>query len=75
MFVFLWTSRNTSTAYFLQMAKIDYGTVEYFTLLDLSDRLKAWKYDKLDLLNLDKLRLEVEQKIAAIQLEAKEKKG
>lgn len=57
------------------MAKIEYGTIEYFSLLDLSDRLKAWKWDKLDLQNLDKLRLEVEQKIAAIHLEAKEKKG
>lgn len=57
------------------MGKIEYGTVEYFTLLDLSDRLKAWKYDKLDLQNLNKLRFEIEQKIAAIQLEAEEKKG
>jgi len=56
------------------MAKIELGTIEYFTLLDFSDMLKAWKYDKLDLQNLDKLRLEVEQKIAAIRLEAKEKK-
>jgi hypothetical protein len=55
------------------MAKIDYGTVEYFTLLDLSDRLKVWQYDKLDLQNLDKLRFEVEQKLAAINHERDEK--
>lgn len=58
------------------MSKIKYGSVEYFTLLDLNERLQAWKYDKLDLLNLDKLRSEVEMKIAkitAIHQEAKEK--
>lgn len=45
---------------------IKYGTVEYFELLNLQDKLKAWKWDKLDLLNLDKLRIEVDMKVKAI---------
>jgi predicted nucleotidyltransferase len=48
---------------------IKYGSIEYFTLLDLEDKLKSWKYNKLDLLTLDTLRAEVEMKIKAINYE------
>jgi hypothetical protein len=54
---------------------IKYGSVEYFELLDLRDRLKAWKYDKLGLQNLDRLRNEVSIKIEAIHLASKEQKA
>lgn len=50
---------------------IKYGDLEYFTLLDLRDKLKYFEYNKLDLLNLDKLKAEVERKIEAIHLEHK----
>lgn len=49
--------------------EIKFGDIEYFTLLDLNDKLKYYQYDKLDLVNLDRLRSEVERKIAAIHLE------
>lgn len=50
---------------------IKYGDIEYFTLLDLRDKLKYFQYDKLDLINLDRLKSEVEIKIEAIHLEHK----
>lgn len=50
---------------------IKFGDIEYFTLLDLRDKLKYYQYNKLDLVNLDKLRLEVDMKIDAIHLEHK----
>ena len=50
---------------------IKYGDIEYFTLLDLRDKLKYIQYDKLDLQNLVRLRSEVEIKIEAIHLESK----
>lgn len=52
---------------------IHYGDIEYFTLLDLRDKLKYFNYDKLDLVNLDRLRAEVERKIEVIHYEVKEK--
>lgn len=51
------------------MREIKFGDIEYFTLLDLQQKLKRWDYDRLDLLSLDKLRLEVEIKIKQINLE------
>jgi hypothetical protein len=54
---------------------IKYGDIEYFTLLDLRDKLKYFQYDKLDLFNLDRLRSEVEIKIEAIHLENKKSLG
>jgi hypothetical protein len=51
---------------------IKYGDIEYFTLLDLRDKLKYFQYDKLDLVNLDKLRIEVAIKIEAIHLKSKD---
>ena len=48
---------------------IKFGDIEYFTLLDLRDKLKYQQYHKLDLVNLDRLRSEVEIKIEAIHLE------
>ena len=45
---------------------IKYGDVEYFELLELRDRLKYFRYDRLDLLSLDRLRSELDIKIQAI---------
>jgi hypothetical protein len=50
---------------------IKYGSIEYFELLDLRDRIASDKYNKFDLVNLDKLRFEVNNKIAAIELSHK----
>jgi hypothetical protein len=52
---------------------IKFGDVEYFELLSLQDSLKYWKYDKFDLQYLDKLKLEIEMKIKAINYEHTEK--
>lgn len=54
---------------------IKFASTEYFTLLDLRDKLKYMDYDKLDLLSLDKLRYEVEIKIKAIDHEHSKQKG
>lgn len=51
---------------------IKYGDFEYFILLDLNDKLKARDYNKLDLITLDKLRYEVEIKIAQIHAQYKQ---
>lgn len=51
------------------------GSIQYFELLSLRDRLKSWHLDKLDLICLDKLRLEIDIKIEQIHLEAKERKA
>ena len=48
---------------------IKFGDIAYFTLLDLEQKLKAFKYDKLDLICLDKLRNEVDTKIKQINFE------
>jgi phenylalanyl-tRNA synthetase beta subunit len=53
---------------------IHFGDIEYFTLLELQQRLKAYDYDKLDLENLDRLRAEVDRKVAAINLQEKQRK-
>lgn len=50
---------------------IRYGDIEYFTLLELNDKLKYRSYDRLDLLYLDRLRNEVESKINEINSEYK----
>jgi len=47
---------------------IKFGSFEYFVLLDLRDKLKYRDYDRLDLITIDKLRNEVEIKIAQIHL-------
>jgi len=46
---------------------IKFGDTEYFTLLDLRDKLKYQAYSKLDLINLDKLYNEIIIKIAQIE--------
>ena len=48
---------------------IKYGDIEYFSLLNLQDKLKAWSYTNLDLQYLDKLRMEIDIKIKAIHEE------
>lgn len=53
---------------------IKFGDTDYFVLLDLQTKLKAWKYKKLDLLMLDKLRLEVDTLVEAIHLEDDERR-
>lgn len=47
---------------------IKYGSIEYFTLLDLQDKLKYWDYKRLGLLTLDTLITEVDMKRKAIEL-------
>lgn len=49
--------------------EIKYGSIEYFALLNLQDRLKLWSYDKLNLVYLDKLRAEIDMKMKAINFE------
>lgn len=53
---------------------IKFGSIEYFTLLDLQSKLKYRAYDKLDLEQLNRLRYEVEVKIKSIELEARKLK-
>jgi hypothetical protein len=53
---------------------IKYGDIEYFTLLHFRDSISSKRYDKLDLVNLDKLRHEVHLKIEAIHEELKTRK-
>lgn len=45
---------------------IKYGDIEYFALLELNDRLKDRMLNRLDLVNVDRLRNEVEMKILEI---------
>lgn len=45
---------------------IKYGDIEYFALLELNYRLKDRMLNRLDLVNIDRLRNEVELKIMAI---------
>ena len=47
--------------------KIKIGSIEYFSLLGLQDKLRSSQYDKFDLITLDKLRYEVELKIKEIE--------
>jgi len=53
---------------------IKYASIEYFTLLDLRDKLLYRDYDKLDLISLDRLRNEVETKILQIHTQHNEQK-
>jgi hypothetical protein len=47
---------------------IKYGSVEHMTLLGFRDILFANKYNKLDLISLDRLKTEVVLKLQAIEL-------
>lgn len=53
---------------------IKYGDIEYFALLELNDRLKDRMLNRLDLVNIDRLRNEVEIKIMAIHEAEKQRK-
>ncbi len=53
---------------------IKFGDIEYFTLLELRDKLMYRGYDRLDLLTLDRLRNEVDIKILQIHEEDKKSK-
>jgi predicted nucleotidyltransferase len=53
---------------------IKYGDIEYFALLELNDRLKDRMLNRLDLVNIDRLRNEVEMKIMAIHEAEKKRK-
>jgi hypothetical protein len=46
--------------------EIKYGSIEYFMMLDFRDRLTYRNLDKLDLEYLDRLRGEIDSKIAVI---------
>lgn len=52
---------------------VKYGSIEYFELLGFSNKLKNRHLDKLDLVNLDRLRDEVIMKIEAIKLQENER--
>lgn len=52
---------------------IKYGSIEYFSLLELKKNLGGQSLNKLDLQYLDKLRLEVDQKIKVSDLEYNER--
>lgn len=52
---------------------IKFASIQYFELLDLRTKLKSRALDKLDLINLDKLRNEVEMKIQQIDYLEKNK--
>ena len=52
---------------------IKFGSVEYFRLIYLRDKLGIEDYNKLDLLYLDKLKMEIEIKIKQIELDVKVK--
>jgi len=54
--------------------KIEHGSVEYFALIRLRDQLGDRNYRKLDLINLDTLRYEINNKIEAINEEFRERK-
>lgn len=52
---------------------IKFGDIKYFTLLNLRDKLIYNRdYSKLDLVNLDKLIIEIELKIESINLKHKQ---
>lgn len=52
---------------------IKFGDIKYFTLLNLRDKLLYYRdYKKLDLINLDKLIIEIELKIESINLKHKQ---
>jgi hypothetical protein len=44
---------------------IKYGSIEYFKLLELKSNISGYGIDKLDLENMNKLRLEVDIKLKA----------
>ena len=46
--------------------KIEYGSTEYYTLLNLKYQIENRGYNKLDLVALDSLRSEIDLKIKAI---------
>lgn len=53
---------------------IKYGDIEYFALLELNDRLKDRMLNRLDLVNVDRLRNEIEMKILEINNKYKTEK-
>lgn len=53
---------------------IKFGDIEYFELLSVQDYLKGRVLDRLGLVNVDRLRIEVDMKIAAIHLVDKERR-
>ncbi len=53
--------------------EIKFGDIEYFTLLELERKLKARDLDRLGLVCVDKLRMEVYIKIQQINLEHNER--
>jgi len=52
--------------------RIEFGSLEYFELLGLQDKLKGYRLDGLELENLDRLRSEIERKVEAIHLVRKQ---
>lgn len=54
---------------------IKYGSVEYFTLHRVNDFINSYDIKKLDLVTLDRLRMEVATKIAAIDLKYTEQRA
>lgn len=50
------------------MNNIKFGSTEYFELIALQDQLKSRSFDKLGLINLERLRFEVDMGIKKIDL-------
>ncbi len=48
------------------MGMIKFASMEYFTLLKLQSELRAFDFDRLDLINLDRLRDEIDIKVESI---------
>lgn len=57
------------------MNKIKFGSIEYFTLRTLQDKLRSRTYDQLGLINLDKLRDEIDNNVKVIDLKESERRN
>jgi hypothetical protein len=53
---------------------IKFGDIAYFELLRFRDRLKNRELDRMDLVNLDRLRNEVQMKIDVIDNQERERR-
>lgn len=52
------------------MENIKFGDIKYYTLLNLRDKINSRSFRDVDLISLDKLKIELEIKIKAIETEA-----
>lgn len=52
------------------MQNIKFGDIKYYTMLNLRDKINSRSFNGLDLVNLEKLKIELELKIKSIETEA-----